>query len=153
MIDMPSGLACTCPPIGLNVFVVASLARRLAEWGEAQPALGPLATAILAGVVVFGRALTDGPWPEAVRVTSLAVCSGFTYAALRWRTASIWPVLLANVAFTFSVDIAALGTISYRILMLLGTLGFVAYGIFLLRNREARADGGLTPEPKPSRVK
>ena len=142
------------------VVLVAVLGQELVFRGLMWRALVPggpfgamVVTAILAGVVVFGRALTDGPWPEAVRVTSLAVCSGFTYAALRWRTASIWPVLLANVAFTFSVDIAALGTISYRILMLLGTLGFVAYGIFLLRNREARADGGLTPEPKPSRVK
>jgi hypothetical protein len=35
---------------------------------------------------------------------------------------------------------------------LLSTLGFVAYGLYLLRNHRARADGGLT-KPVPSRVR
>lgn len=88
-----------------------------------------------------------------MRVTALAVCGGFTYAALRWRTASLWPVIAIHAAFAFAVDIATLGAVTYRIMMILSTLGFVAYGIFLLRNREARADGGLRPEPKPARVR
>jgi membrane protease YdiL (CAAX protease family) len=112
-----------------------------------------ISTSVLAGILEFGRTATDGPWPEAVRVTSLALCGGFTYAALRWRTASLWPVILVHAAFAFAVDIATLGAITYRITLVLSTLGFVAYGVFLLRNREARADGGLAPEPKPARVR
>jgi uncharacterized protein len=116
------------------------------------PIVAVISTSILAGVLVLVRAGTEGPWPEAVRLTALTVCGGFTYGALRWRTASIWPVLFIHAVFAFTVDIAALGTITYRILMILSTLGFVFYGLYLLRNRQVRADGGLTG-PKPSRVR
>src|SRR5918998_1028219 len=111
--------------------------RAFVPWG---PVGAMLATSILAGFLVLGRAATDGPWPEAVRLTALTVCGGFTYGALRWRTASIWPVLFMHVAFAFTVDTSTLGTVSYPIMMLLSTLGFVAYGIFLLRNSRVRAD-------------
>ena len=117
------------------------------------PVGATILTSLLAGVLVLGRSATDGPWPEAVRLTALAVCGGFAYGALRWRTASLWPVILAHAAFAFAVDIAALGTVAYRVLMLLSTLGFVFYGLFLLRNRKVRADGGLTQKPKPARVR
>ncbi len=107
---------------------------------------------LLAGALALGRAATDGPWPEAVRITALTVCGGFTYAALRWRTGSLLPVIAVHAAFAFAVDIATLGTATYRITMLLSTLGFVFYGLFLLRNRQVRADGGLAG-PKPARVR
>jgi hypothetical protein len=50
------------------------------------------------------------------------------------------------------VSIATLGTFTYPLMMLLSTLGFVAYGLYLLRNPQVRADGGLT-KPAPSRVR
>jgi membrane protease YdiL (CAAX protease family) len=109
-------------------------------------------TSLLAGALALGRAATDDPWPEAVRLTALTVCGGFTYAALRWRTGSLLPVIAVHAAFAFAVDIAALGSVTYRITMLLSTLGFVFYGLFLLRNRRVRADGGLAG-PKPARVR
>ena len=117
------------------------------------PVRAMIVTSLLAGALVLGRNATDGPWPEAVRLTALAVCGGFVYAALRWRTASLWPVILVHAAFAFAVDIAALGTVAYRVLMFLSTLGFILYGLFLLRNRRVRADGGLTQKPKPARVR
>src|SRR3712207_8580223 len=88
---------------------------------------------------LFRSTGTDGPWPEAVRLTALAVCGGFTYAALRWRTTSIWPVILVHTASAFAADIATLGTITYRLVMISSTLGFVAYGLYLLRDRRTRA--------------
>jgi hypothetical protein len=36
--------------------------------------------------------------------------------------------------------------------MFLSTLGFIFYGLFLLRNRQVRTDGGLAG-PKPARVR
>lgn len=142
------------------VVLVAVFAEELLFRGLLWRALAPVGpvgatilTSLLAGALIFGRSFTDGPWPEAVRLTALTVCSGFTYGALRWRTTSIWPVIFAHTVFTLAVDVAALGTVTYRILMFLSTLGFVLYGLFLLRNRAARADGGLTQKPKPARVR
>lgn len=148
-------LASTFLVVLVAVFAEEILFRGLL-WRALAPR-GPVAamilTSLLAGVLALGRAATDGPWPEAVRITALAVCGGFTYAALRWRTASLLPVIAVHLAFAFALDISTLGSVTYRITMLLSTLGFVFYGIFLLRNRRARADGGLTPKPKPARVR
>ena len=116
------------------------------------PVVAMILTSLLAGALALGRAATDGPWPEAVRITALTVCGGFTYAALRWRTGSLLPVIAVHAAFALAVDIATLGTVTYRITMLLSTLGFVFYGLFLLRNRRVRDDGGLAG-PKPARVR
>ena len=116
------------------------------------PVEAMILTSLLAGALALGRAATDGPWPEAVRITVLAACGGFTYAALRWRTASLLPVIVVHAAFAFALDISTLGSVSYRVTMILSTLGFVFYGLFLLRNRQARADGGVAGQ-KPSRVK
>src|SRR5919112_1862848 len=117
---------------------------------------GPVRTVILpsllSALLVLGRNATDGPWPEAVRLTALTFCGGFTWGALRWRTTSIWPVILLHTVFAFAVGIATLGTVTYPVMMLLSTLGFVAYGLYLLRNPRVRADGGLT-KPAPSRVR
>lgn len=146
----------------VSAFVVALVAVFAEEllfrgllWRVLAPA-GPIGamtlTSLLAGALVLGRSATDGPWPEAVRLTALAVCGGFVYAALRWRTGSLWPVIFVHAAFTFAADISSLGTVTYRITMLLSTLGFVFYGLFLLRNRQVRADGSFTG-PKSSRVR
>ncbi|QIN83436.1 CPBP family intramembrane metalloprotease [Rubrobacter tropicus] len=151
---------------GIDAFVSAFLVVLVAAFGQellfrgllwrALAPVGPVGatilTSLLAGALIFGRTFTDGPWPEAVRLTSLAVCSGFTYGALRWRTASIWPVILVHTVFALAVDVAALGTVTYQILIILSTVGFVLYGLFLLRNRAVRADGGLAG-PKSPRVR
>ena len=124
-------------------------------WRVLVPA-GPVRAVILAsllsGLLVLGKNATDGPWPEAVRLTALTFCGGFTWGALRWRTTSIWPVILIHTIFAFAVGIATLGAVTYPLMMLLSTLGFVAYGLYLLRNPRVRADGGLT-KPAPSRVR
>jgi membrane protease YdiL (CAAX protease family) len=116
------------------------------------PVRAMILTSLLSGLLVLGRTATDGPWPEARDLTVLTICGGFTYGALRWRTSSIWPVILIHTAFAFAVDIATLGTVTYPLMLLFSTLGFVAYGLYLLRNPRVRADGGLT-KPVPSRVR
>lgn len=116
------------------------------------PVRAMILTSLLSGLLILGRTVTDGPWPEAARITALTVCGGFTYGAIRWRTTSIWPVILIHTTFAFVVDIATLGTVTYRLMMLLSTLGFAAYGLYLLRNRRVRADGGVI-QPKPARVR
>ena len=118
----------------------------------AGPVRAVILTSLLSGLLVLGRTATDGPWPEAVRLTALTFCGGFTFGALRWRTTSIWPVILIHTVFAFAVGIATLGALTYPLMMLLSTLGFAAYGLYLLRNPMVRADGGLT-KPAPSRVR
>jgi len=141
------------------VVLVAVFAEELVFRGLLWRVLAPggpvkamILTSLLAGALVLGRVATDGPWPEAVRLTALTVCGGFTYAALRWRTGSLLPVIVVHAAFAFAMDIATLGTVTYPITMFLSTLGFVFYGLFLLRNRQVRTDGGLVG-PKPARVR
>ena len=116
------------------------------------PVRAVILTSLLAGLLVLGRTATDGPWPEAVRLTALAICGGFTYGALRWRTTSIWPVVLVHTTFAFAISIGTLGTGTFRLVMIFSTVGFVAYGLYLLRTPRVRADGGLT-KPAPSRVR
>ena len=116
------------------------------------PVRAVILTSLLSGLLVLGRTATDGPWPEAVRLAALTFCGGFTYGALRWRTTSIWPGILAHTAFAFAVGVATLGTLTFRLVILLSTVGFVAYGLYLLRNPSVRANGGLT-KPRPSRVR
>jgi uncharacterized protein len=116
------------------------------------PILTVALTSLLTGLLVLGRTATDGPWPEAVRLAALTFCGGFTYGALRWRTTSIWPSILVHIVFAFCVGIATLGTFRFRLVILLSTVGFVAYGLYLLRNARVRANGGLT-KPRPSRVR
>jgi len=118
----------------------------------AGPVRAVILTSLLSGLLVLGRTATDAPWPEAVRLTALTFCGGFTYGALRWRTTSIWPVILVHTAFAFAVSIATLGVFTYPLMMLLSTVGFVAYGLYLLRNPQVRADGGPT-KPAASRVR
>ena len=118
----------------------------------AGPVRAVILTSLLSCLLVLGMNTTAGPWPETVRLTALTFCGGFTWGALRWRTTSIWPVILIHTVFAFAVGIATLGTVTYPLMMLLSTIGFVAYGLYLLRNPRVRADGGLT-KPTPSRVR
>ncbi len=46
-------------------------------------------TSLLSGALFLARSAPVAPWPETVYLSVLTVCAGFTYAALRWRTASI----------------------------------------------------------------
>jgi uncharacterized protein len=116
------------------------------------PLLAVTLTSMLAGLLVLGRTATDGPWPEAVRLAALTFCGGFTYGALRWRTTSIWPAILVHTIFAFVVSISTLGTFRFRLVIIISTVGFVAYGLYLLRNPRVRANGGLTKQ-HPSRVR
>jgi membrane protease YdiL (CAAX protease family) len=135
--------------LGEEIIFRGLLWRALVRQG---PVLAVILTSLLAGLLVLGRTATDGPWPEAVRLAALAFCGGFTYGALRWRTTSIWPVVLIHTIFAFCVGVATLGTFRFRLVILLSTVGFVAYGLYLLRNTRVRANGGLT-KPRPSRVR
>ena len=51
-------------------------------------------------------------------------------------------VLLVHALVSLAVAISTPGAALYLFVLLLGTLGFVAYGLFLLRDQRARADGG-----------
>ena len=110
-----------------------------------------ITTSLLAGALQFGASTLTGPWPEAVLATILSTCGGFTYAALRWRTASIWPVLLLHTLVSFAIAISTPGAILYLVLILLSTIGFVAYGLLLLRNPRVRTDGG--PEIQRAQIR
>lgn len=101
-------------------------------------------TSLLSGALTLARTASSGPWPEAIYLTLTATCGGFTYAALRWRTASIWPPILVNFLLVLAIDVASVRSTIYPYLLLANTLGFVIYGLFLLRNRRVRADGALT---------
>ncbi len=101
-------------------------------------------TTLLSSMLYFGTFMLAGPWPEAILLTILATCRVFAYAALRWRTASIWPAILSHFLFSFVSSISTPETVPYLvpILNIANTVGFVTYGLFLLRNRRVRADGG-----------
>ena len=161
-LTLSGGLFGSGPASLVSAFLTALLAAFGEEmvfrgllWRAIAPA-GPVRTVILtswlSGLLVLGMTATEGPWPEAVRLTALTICGGFTYGALRWRTTSIWPVILVHAAFAFAVSLATLGTLTYPLMMFFSTAGFVAYGLYLLRNPQVRADGGLK-KPAPTRVR
>lgn len=139
--------------LAATVFVVllTTLGQELIFRGVMWRALAPVGllkavvvTSMLSGALTLARSASSGPWPEAVYLTLTATCGGFTYAALRWRTASIWPPIVINFLLVLAIDVAAVRSTIYPYLLLANTLGFVVYGLFLLRNRTVRADGGLT---------
>lgn len=97
-----------------------------------------LATSLFSGALYFGKAtLAEGPWPEALLLTIPETCADFLYAVLRWRTASVWPVILLHFALGFLGEVSTPGIIPYllQILFLASTLGFVGYALFLLRDQ------------------
>ncbi len=101
-------------------------------------------TSLLYGILHLGRFVSARPWSEAVYLAMLAICSGFAYATLRWRTASIWPIVLFHFALNLAGDISTPDAVPYLdpLILITSTLGFVVYGLFLLRNPRVRADGG-----------
>ena len=151
---------------GVWIFLATLLTVLVATFGEEAlfrglmlRALAPsglvkavLLTSLLAGALQFGASTLTGPWPEAVLATILTTCGGFTYAALRWRTASIWPVLGLHTLISFAVVISTPNAILYLLLLLLSTFGFVAYGLLLLRNERTRTDGGPEVRGRPTRA-
>ncbi|MGH3090621.1 MAG: lysostaphin resistance A-like protein [Rubrobacteraceae bacterium] len=106
------------------------------------PFLAALLTAVLSGIVAYGINATGGPVPEARFITALTLCGSFAYAAIRWRTASIWPVIIVHFLVSLSLGFASLGSTTYQLLLYAGTFGFVIYGLFLLRTARVRTDGG-----------
>ncbi|HET7478591.1 MAG TPA: CPBP family intramembrane glutamic endopeptidase [Rubrobacteraceae bacterium] len=104
------------------------------------PVWAVVVTSLLTGALYLARSTNDA-LPEAIRLSAVAACGGFTYGALRWRTASIWPVVGVHAALAYVPTVAALGSTKYPILVWISTLGFVLYGLLLLRNRRVRADG------------
>ncbi len=146
-----------------TVFVVllTTLGQELVFRGVMWRALAPTGllkamavTSLLSGALTLARTTASGPWPEAIYLTLTATCGGFTYAALRWRTASIWPSILINFLLALAIDVATVRSTVYPYLLLASTLGFVVYGLFLIRNRRVRADGALTNrEHGPARTR
>lgn len=112
-------------------------------------------TSLLSGALFLVGSSPIAPWPETVYLSVLTFCTGFTYAALRWRTASIWPPILLHFALGLSAEFSTPETIPdlNLLLILTTTLGFVGYGLILLRNPRARADGALTTQAELPRVR
>ncbi len=102
-----------------------------------------LSTAFFTGVLYLGNAaLASRPLPEIVFNTLTAACAAITYGALRWRTGTLWPVVIVHavLAYTRVVSQPSIGI--YQLSLLVSIVGFTLYGLFLLRNRPVRADGG-----------
>ncbi|MGB3635324.1 MAG: CPBP family intramembrane glutamic endopeptidase [Rubrobacteraceae bacterium] len=111
-----------------------------------------IVTSLLSGGLTLARTLSSGPWPEAVYLTLTATCGGFTYAAIRWRTASLWPVIAIHLVLALSIDMAVVRMSVFPYLLLATTVGFIGYGLFLLRNQRVRDDGGMSMQ-EPVRVR
>lgn len=133
---------------GLLVVFIAVLAEEAIFRGLLWRAFiprGPLiavaVTSALTGLLFLARSTTDIA-PEATRLTLAAICGGVIFGALRWRLASVWPVVAVHAALAYVPTVSALGSTKYPVLVWTSTLGFVLYGLFLLRNRRVRADGG-----------
>ncbi len=111
-------------------------------------------TSLLSGALFMVGSAPVSPWPETVHLSVLTFCAGFTYAALRWRTASIWPPILLHLALGLSAEFSTPETIPYLslLLVLAYTVGFIGYGLILLRNPRARADGTLKTKEESPRV-
>lgn len=113
-------------------------------WRALAPKTGVMravvTTSLLSGVLNLGRLESVGPWPEAVYLAVLAICGSFTYAALRWRTASIWPVILLHLALNVAAEISTPGFVPYLrpLLAFAIPLVLLGYGLFLLRNPDER---------------
>lgn len=104
------------------------------------PRRGP-ATSALTGLLSLARSTTDVA-PEATRLALAAFCGAVMYGALRWRLASVWPVVIVHAALAYVPTVSTLGSTKYPILIWISTLGFALYGLLLLRNHRVRADGG-----------
>lgn len=150
-------------PFFLGAVVIAvsleSIGSELLFRGVMWRALAPsglfravIITSLLSGGLTLIRTLSSGPWPEAAYLTLTATCGGFTYAAIRWRTASIWPVIAIHLILALSIDMAVVRMSVFPYLLLATTVGFIGYGLFLLRNQRVREDGGMSVR-EPARVR
>ncbi len=99
-----------------------------------------LITAVLFGAIHIGIVVLGGPVEVAIQKMIVATCAGVLYGAVRYRTNSIWPVLLLHAAFNLVDDFATaemlpalIGVMNIAI-----TFGFAGYGFFLLRGRLTR---------------
>ena len=107
------------------------------------PIAATLTTALLTGTLyLINATLASRPLPETVFNTLTATCAAVTYGALRWRTGALWPVVLVHVILAYARAVSTPSIEIYRISLYVTTIGFVLYGLFLLRNRRARTDGG-----------
>lgn len=142
-------LAVSLESIGSEMLFRGVMWRTLAPGGLFR---AMIFTSILSGGLTLVRTLSSGPWPEAVYLTLTATCGGFTYAAIRWRTASLWPVIAIHLILALSIDVAVVRMSVFPYLLLATTVGFIGYGIFLLRNQRVREDGGISVQ-EPARVR
>ena len=133
-------LAATLVGVVAAAFAEEALYRGVAWRVLAQGGLVRAATvtALLSGVLRFGGTLLSGPWPEATQAAVLAACGGFTYAAVRWRTGSVWPAILLSATLGCAYALYSPGALLFLAVLLLGTFGFVLYGLLLLRKPRAR---------------
>lgn len=147
--------------LGAILFAVAleSFGSELLFRGVMWRALAPsglfkaiIITSFLSGGLTLVRTLSSGPWTEAVYLTLTATCGGFTYAAIRWRTASIWPSIAIHFALALSIDVAMVRASIFPYLLFATTVGFIIYGLFILRNQRVREDGGMSVQ-QPARVR
>jgi membrane protease YdiL (CAAX protease family) len=126
--------------------ILAALGEELLFRGVVLRGLAPLGarwavsiTALLSGGLWYARSVADGPGPEAVLLAALAIGGGFAYGALRWRIGSVWPAFLVHAVLAFVVAVGAPAGGPYLLFLFLSTFGFVAYGLFLLRNPSVNA--------------
>lgn len=87
---VPAMLGLLITAFGEELFYGSTVWRALAPTGVTWAVA---VTSLLNGLFYLGRLGSAEPWPEAVYLTVLATGAGFTYAALRWRTASTWSVI------------------------------------------------------------
>lgn len=132
----------SAPVLAATLFgvLVAAFAEEALYRGVAWRVLAPgglvraaVAAALLSGVLRFGATLLSGPWPEATQAAVLATCGGITYAAIRHRTASLWPAIVLHCALGSAYALYSPGALLFLAVLLLGTAGFVLYGLLLLR--------------------
>lgn len=139
-------LAATLLGVSVAAFAEETLYRGVA-WRVLAPKgllRAAVASALLSGVLRYGGTLLSRPWPEATQAAVLAACGGFTYAALRWRTGSLWPAIALSAALGYAYALYSPGGLLFLAVLLLSTVGFVLYGLFLLR-ASRRAGAGEAP--------
>jgi membrane protease YdiL (CAAX protease family) len=93
-------------------------------------------TALLFGTLHLAKIAIGGSLEEVLPILVATTLGGVGYAALRLRTDSIWPIMLFHAAFNFTNGITKPETVPGLIPLLTFavTLGFLGYGLFLLRD-------------------
>ena len=93
------------------------------------------ATSLLFGLLHISKVILGASLLEVLPITVAATTARIGYAALRLRTGSIWPIILFRFAFNLVSNITTPETIPSLIafLSIAVSVGFLAYGLFLLR--------------------